>query len=71
MTLKIKDCLPHGAGTCRNEELIEELVAALKPFAYLAKVMDEGFILTHRGVYVTWEQAQAAAAAIAKAEPAP
>lgn len=41
---------------------------ALKPFAYLARVMREGEILNHRGVYITWEQAEDAAAAIAKAE---
>jgi len=44
-----------------------ELLEALKPFSYLAKVMKEGEYLTHRGVYVSWEQAQAASAAVEKA----
>jgi hypothetical protein len=28
--MRIKDCLEHGAGTCRNEDLIEDLLAALE-----------------------------------------
>jgi len=46
----------------------DELAAALQPFAYLAEVMKEGQFLNFKGVYVSWEQAQAAHAAIAKVE---
>jgi len=28
--MKIKDCTQNGAGTCRNEELIEELLEACR-----------------------------------------
>jgi hypothetical protein len=45
----------------------DDLLAALKPFAHLARVMEEGQVLNFRGVYVTWEQAQEAQAAVAKA----
>ena len=31
--VKIKDCLENGAGICRNEELIEGLLAALRDIA--------------------------------------
>ena len=44
-----------------------ELLAVLEPFAYLARVMDEGNVLNFRGVYISYEQAKAAEAAIAKA----
>ena len=49
------------------EEDVERLVEALKFFAHLADVLEEGQILNWRGVYITWEQAQAAADAVAKA----
>ena len=45
-----------------------DLLAALEPFAHLAQVMEDGQFLNFRGVYVSWEQAQAAADAIAKAK---
>lgn len=44
------------------------LLEALQPFAYLARVMEEGQMLNFRGVYVSAEDARAAAAAIAKAK---
>ena len=44
-----------------------DLLAALEPFARLAEVWQEGQVLNYRGVYITQHQAQAAAAAIAKA----
>ena len=45
-----------------------ELLEALKPFAHLAKVMEPGDFLHHRGVCVSYEQAKAAEAAVAKAK---
>jgi len=45
-----------------------ELLEALQPFAYLAQVMQEGQVLNFRGVYVSYEQVQAAQTAIAKAK---
>ena len=44
-----------------------ELLEAIRPFAYLAQVMTGGEVLNFRGVYVTADQAQAAADAVAKA----
>ena len=38
--MKIKDCLENGAGICRNEELIEELLAACKAVAAAWRVSD-------------------------------
>lgn len=53
------------------DEWIEELEAevkrlreALRPFAYLAKVMEEGQVLNFRGVYVTYDQVREALVAI-------
>lgn len=46
---------------------LPDLLEALKPFAHLVEVMPEGAVLNFRGVYVTQEQAQAAADAITKA----
>ena len=48
-------------------EAAPELLEALRPFAHLAKVLEEGQFLNFRGVYVSYEDAQKAAAAIAKA----
>ena len=45
-----------------------ELLEALEQFAHLAKVMEEGQFLHWKGVYVSYEQAQAAQQAIAKAK---
>lgn len=44
---------------------------ALKPFAYLAQVMEPGQFLQFRGVYISYEQAVAAQNAIAKAKGEP
>ena len=44
-----------------------DLLEALEPLAWLARVMEPNQILNHRGVYITYEQAQAAADAMAKA----
>jgi hypothetical protein len=50
-----------------GDGLLEETRAALKPFANLAKVLKEGDMLVHRGVYVSYDQAQAAQAVLTKA----
>jgi hypothetical protein len=47
--------------------LLAESLAALKPFAYLARVMEEGQHLVFRGVYISYDNAVAAADAIARA----
>jgi len=44
-----------------------ELLEALRPFAHLTKVLEEGQMLNFRGVYVGFEDARSAAAAIDKA----
>ena len=38
--MKIKDCLENGAGICRNEALIEELLAALKGVEWVDEAGD-------------------------------
>ena len=50
-----------------RDAVIAELLQALEPFAHLARVMEEGQLLNFRGVYVSWDEAQAVEAAIAKA----
>jgi len=45
-----------------------DMKAALEPFAWLAEVMDEEDVLTYRGVYITYRQAQAAKDALNKAK---
>ena len=45
----------------------EDLLEALKPFSYLAEVMEEGQMLNFRGVYVSWEDAKAAKDAVVRA----
>jgi len=64
--------------TCQPSEAAARLIAAapamfaaLDPLAYLAEVLEPGNVLNFRGVYITYEQAQAAAAAIAKAKVQP
>ncbi len=49
-------------------DIAKELLEALEPFAHLSKVMEEGQFLHWKGVYVSYEQAQAAQQAIAKAK---
>ena len=46
----------------------KDLLEALRPFAHLAKVLDEGHMLNYRGVYIGDQDARAAVAAIAQAE---
>jgi len=47
-----------------REKEVARLREALKPFSYLAEVMDDGNMLNFRGVYVSTEQAQVAADAL-------
>lgn len=48
--------------------LEKELAEALRPFSHLAKVLDPHQYLNYCGVFVSGEQAQAAAEAVKKAD---
>jgi hypothetical protein len=47
---------------------VADLLAALEPFANLALVLEPDEYVVHRGVYISNDQAQAAADAVAKAK---
>ena len=66
----LEDPDPQGQEVQANRRLMEaapELLEALRPFAHLTKVLEEGQMLNFRGVYVGFEDARSAAAAIDKA----
>jgi len=47
---------------------VQALMEALKPLGYLAQVMNEDTVFCYQGVYLTYEQAKAAQAALAAME---
>lgn len=68
LPLEARAVIDEMARLIEKEFVYVDLLAALEPFAYLSEVMEEGQVLNFRGVYVSHEQALAAARAIAKAK---